>query len=409
MSSSAPRSIPLGAVVASGGLWLLAVLAWPRVAGRAMPLDWYIGDLAMPLRVLSVGLAVAAVAALIAPRRIAAVLRRILPTRRHLVFGAVALLLSTVVGLAAGELLLRALHLPFTASWEPSEIAIGRFDPDLGWSYVPGTLAMQQVSDRLPPVPVRVGRFGARVPAAGPDRDPARPTVLLVGNSFTMGHGLTYEESLAGQLERQPGFPWQVANYAVQGYGTDQSLLQLRRHIASFDTRVVIYGYICDHLRRNANGDRRLMFPGGRFLGTKPLFRLDAHGEAVLAKRPIRYEDRADFRVLDLVRVALAHYGPVPNVELTRALIRQMAAVAAAHGASFAVLDWDMGNDTDPACRPGPFDGLGVPVVRPAGTAPPGWSTWTLPGDLHPDARAAHFAAKVLARALKGVASAPGR
>jgi hypothetical protein len=47
--------------------------------------------------------------------------------------------------------------------------------------------------------------------------------------------------------------------------------------------------------------------------------------------------------------------------------------------------------------------------VRPAGTAPPGWSTWTLPGDLHPDARAAHFAAKVLARALKGVASAPGR
>jgi hypothetical protein len=50
-----------------------------------------------------------------------------------------------------------------------------------------------------------------------------------------------------------------------------------------------------------------------------------------------------------------------------------------------------------------------VPVVRPAGTAPPGWSTWTLPGDLHPDARAAHFAAEVLAQAILDLQAAANR
>jgi hypothetical protein len=84
-----------------------------------------------------------------------------------------------------------------------------------------------------------------------------------------------------------------------------------------------------------------------------------------------------------------------------------MALDAGARGASFAVLDWDMGNDTDRACRPRPFEGLGVRVVRPADTAPEGWSTWTLPGDPHPDARAARFAAETLARAIEDAAARP--
>jgi hypothetical protein len=83
-----------------------------------------------------------------------------------------------------------------------------------------------------------------------------------------------------------------------------------------------------------------------------------------------------------------------------------MASDAAARRASFVVLDWDMENDTDRACRSRPFEGLGVRVVRPADTAPAGWSTWTLPGDLHPDARAARFAAKTLADAI-GLAASP--
>jgi hypothetical protein len=409
MSPFTRSAVSIRSVVASGGLWLLAVLCWPDMAQMAVPLDWYIGDLRPVLRAISVSFALAAALVLVMHSRVDALWRRIVVSRRQVVFSLMALLLSTVVGLSAGELTLRALHLPFSANWEPSENAVGRFDPELGWSYAPNASDVQRVGAAIPPVPVRIGRHGARVPATGGDREPGRPTVLLVGNSFTMGHGLTYEDSLAGQLERQPDFPWQVANFAVQGYGTDQSLLQLRRHIERFDTRVVVYGYICDHLRRNATADRRLLFPGGRFLGTKPLFRLDESGDPILVERPVRYEDRRSLRILDLLRVAVVHYGPVPGLDLTRALVRQMALTAAARGARFAVLDWDMENDTDPTCRAHPFAGLGVRVVRPADTAPPGWSTWTLPGDLHPDARATHFAAETLARAIKDVLPVSGR
>jgi hypothetical protein len=409
MSPSERRSIPVRAAVASDALWLLAILCWPDVAAMAVPLDWYLGDLRPALRAMSVGCALGAVATLIARARVDALLRSAFPSRRYAAFSAAALLLSIVVCLAAGELALRALHLPFSASWEPSENAIGRFDAELGWSYAPNTSGVQRAGSDERPVPVAIDGHGARVPGARRDLVPGRPTLLLVGGSFTMGHGLTYEESLAGQLERVPDFPLQVANFAVQGYGTDQSLLQLRRHIASFDTRGVVYGYICDHVRRNATADRRLMYPGGRFLGTKPLFRLDGRGDPVLVDRPVRYEDRAQFRILDLIRIALVHYGPIPRLDLTRALVRQMALDAGARGIPFAVLDWDMDSSTDPACHAHPFADLGVRVIRPADTAPPGWSTWTLPGDLHPDARATHFAAETLARAIQDVSSSSGR
>ena len=77
--------------------------------------------------------------------------------------------------------------------------------------------------------------------------------MLFVGGSFTMGHGVQYEDTFVGQVEAMPQFPYQAVNLGVQGFGTDQSLLLLKRHFNKFNTIAVVYTFIEDHIVRNAN------------------------------------------------------------------------------------------------------------------------------------------------------------
>jgi hypothetical protein len=387
--------------VVSGCLFLLAIALWPDVLGRMVTLDWHIGDLRPALRLLSIASGGCAAAAVLESRRVAAIARAVCPSYRHLWFGVLTLSLTTVACAGLGEFALAMFDLPFRQNWVPSENAVATFDPELGWSYIANHAGVQRFGSDSRPVDMIFDEFGARVARAGDRHDRRRPSLLLVGCSFTMGHGLTHEESIAGQLERLPGFPLQVVNLAVQGYGTDQALLQLRRYMDHFNTRVVVYGFLCDHVRRNANRDRRLLYPGGRFLGTKPRFQLDKDGALVQTDWPERYGRRTGFRLVDLARVVLTAYGPRETLGVTRALVREMADQAAARGASFVVLNWNLGDRGNELCGPRPFDGLSIQVVRLADDAPEGWSEWTLPGDLHPDARSTKYAAEVLFNVIR--------
>src|SRR5204862_1895735 len=101
--------------------------------------------------------------------------------------------------------------------------------------------------------------IGARVRAPGVTPAPAAPTVLLVGDSLTMGHGVVFDDTFAGRLEAMADFPYQVVDLGVQAFGTDQSLLMLIRHIRRFNTKVVVYTFIDDPLLRNATDDRRVL------------------------------------------------------------------------------------------------------------------------------------------------------
>jgi len=311
-----------------------------------------------------------------------------------------AVAFGTIFALGLAELVLVIFDRPFRQSWEPSENVVARFDPELGWSYIPNAAGIQRVSDSSPSVEVAFDEFGARVARPGDRHDPTRPSLLLVGCSFTMGHGLTFTESLGGHLRNIPGFPLQVVNLAVQGYGTDQALLQLRRHMANFNVKVVVYGFLCDHARRNANHDRRLLHPGGRFLSTKPRFQLAANGELVQTHRPEPYDGRNGSRMFDLVRIVWTRYAPQPPMDLTRALVRDMAEFATSSGASFIVLDWT-GRDETADCGRMAVEDLGIPIVRLADRAPEGWAEWTLPSDLHPDTRMTRYAAERLHDAIK--------
>lgn len=305
---------------------------------------------------------------------------------------------SLVAAFGLAEWGLRRAEIPFHTTWIPSETAIARFDPLLGWSYRPDLEGVQRHGEHLRPVVTDGHGLRVRSPADLPD--PAAPTLLLAGGSIAFGHGLSWEESLAGRLEKRLGL--QVANLGVQAYGTDQALLALERHHPRFERVVaVVYVFIDDHVLRNGVADRRLLIPFGRFTGTKPRFELGPAGRPRLASAPVRYEEYVHSWLVDLVRLrlggALGAFPPRPT-ELTGALVAEMGRIAGFRGARFVVVHWRSGSEPERAFLRQP----GAEVVDAGADPPPGWDRMTIPGDGHPDAHAHDHVAGLLAAVLAG-------
>jgi hypothetical protein len=197
-------------------------------------------------------------------------------------------LLSLGLSLIVAEGLMRLLHVQFHAKWPSVEHGLARFDPELGWSYHPSRSVTQEFGEEHRNVPMYFDDRGRRVRKPGDRANRSAPTVLFTGDSFLFGHGVTYDESFVGRLASLPDFPWQVVNCGVQGYGTDQSLLLLKRQFNNFETKVVVYTFIPDHVYRNEYYDRRILNPRSLFVGTKPLFALKPDGSLYLAKTPVK-------------------------------------------------------------------------------------------------------------------------
>lgn len=120
-----------------------------------------------------------------------------------------------------------------------------RDDPEIG--YAPQATFATRIRYGLESFDVFTDDRGARVGSAG-TRSPDRVDVLSLGCSFAWGFGIEDEETYARLLERQTGLT--VANLGVSGYGTVGSLLFYKKN-QDLKPRLVIYGVISDHLRRN--------------------------------------------------------------------------------------------------------------------------------------------------------------
>jgi hypothetical protein len=333
---------------------------------------------------------------------------RLLPSRRRRIFALAACLLAAILFLSGAELALRMLDYPFRTRWIPSENALARFDPDLGWSYIPDRSVTQRFGSYGRPVAMHFNDIGARVGEPGRRFDPALPTVVFVGDSYTFGHGVTYEESFVGQFEKNSGLPYQVVNLGVQGYGTDQALLILKRHSRDFNIKAVVYAFLLDHVRRNDNADRRLIFPGAKFLGTKPRFALRRDGKLEEVESPRRYEEMSQIRIWQLLQLAWAKYGPGPSMDLTRALVEEMKEEVESHGATFIMVLWTNRHAMPPGQLSGElFPGIRLNVIDTGAGAPADWDSYHIPGEYHPDARAHARVAALLAEKFRELGLAP--
>jgi hypothetical protein len=326
---------------------------------------------------------------------------RVFPTRREFCIAVVIILFSLSVGLIAMEGLARVLQLPFRVKWTASETPLARFDPELGWSYIPNQSVTQEFGLDHRKVVMNFDDLGCRVANLGDRADRSAPTALFVGDSIPFGHGVAYEDSFVGRLASRPDFPLQVVNLGVQAYGTDQSLLLLKRQFKRFNTKLVVFVFTANQIGRNEVYDRRIQFPDGLFLGTKPMFALKRDGSLYLAKTAVEFNRYSYSHLWAALKVMHTRWGPKPDIRLTRALIQEMKRYVESNGARFVVVDWYDDQDF-------PW-GLDVDLIRVGASLPPEWSDWIIPGETHPDARANLYASEFIAKELKSILTKQGR
>jgi hypothetical protein len=405
-STSEIRAQPSAPLFTLSGMLLpflllaLSLLVSPRFLESHISLEWRLGNIRGPAYALQALLVGAAAVSMLLRRRISARLATIFPSRRQLVLALVTGTMSVMLTLGVVETACRLLDVPVRYRVPRAEDVMATFDDELGWAYIPNRSVVSSFG--VPPrrIPTHFDDIGARVRAPGVTHDPAAPTVLLVGDSLTMGHGVVFDETFAGRLEAMADFPYQVVNLGVQAFGTDQSLLMLMRHVRRFNTKVVVYTFIDDHVVRNATDDRRVLQVNAYVVGTKPLFGVRPDGTLYLRKAPHRLADHHSTpRLWEFLQIAWNRLGPRPSIPLTRALVQEMRRVSEANGAAFLLISWS-GQEMRPGLGASIFDSMNLDILDTAADAPADWRHWTIPGDGHPDARAHARVAQLLYQRL---------
>jgi hypothetical protein len=145
--------------------------------------------------------------------------------------------------------------------------------PTRGWALKPGVRDLQVFGDKL----LSSNSRGLRGRREYADEKPAGVTrVLVFGDSFTFGEGVSDDETYAHVLEELlPGV--EVLNFGVHGYGHDQMLLYLEDEAARYHPDVVILGFLSLDMDRSLVDFRDFAKP--RFVLRQG--RLELHGVPV--------------------------------------------------------------------------------------------------------------------------------
>lgn len=288
---------------------------------------------------------------------------------------ALEIFVAIVLALGASDLLLRYVHLRpvewLSADQEPRREP----DPGLGWTWVPGRTGHKTIGGRV--IDYAIDAAGYRVQRLDKPVDLTRPTVIFIGESVMFGEGLTWEESIPAQVGAILGM--QTANLAVHGYGNDQAYMRLKAELPRFRQPVAVVSlFMTDLFGRNLDQDRPHLGPGLVWLPPENRSRV-----ASLAKLIVPY--RAD-KTVDR------------GVTVTQEVFRATNELARAHGATsiLAVLQFGNEDQQEQALRHRILDDAGLPYLFIEID-----SSWRLPWDRHPNARAARAIANAIAARLQ--------
>jgi hypothetical protein len=294
--------------------------------------------------------------------------------------GILRIAFACVLALGTVELILRV-HPLYPHDADPLEIEPRRqTDLLLGWKFIPSRSVIAREGTRA--VPYSFDAAGYRVPASDAKVDVARPTLIFTGESIMTGFGLTWKETIPAQVGALLGI--QSANMAVSDYSNDQSYLRLAAELPRFHKPVAVVTLFMPSLfDRNLLTNRPRLGPGLAWQPPEQSWRL-----AALLHWLIPYRSTA---TID------------EGIVRTRNSLGALVHLACARGAQPLIVVPQFGQATpvEEALQRRILDQAGLPYVRvrfdPA---------WHLPGDAHPDARAARVIAAAVAARLNGAASA---
>ena len=125
------------------------------------------------------------------------------------------------------------------------------------------------------------GQFGNRKGAEYSAKDVFQLKVF--GDSFAFGAGMNDLETFEALIEEQTG--WEVLNYGVVGYGTDQALLKYVDN--DIRTKYTVLTVLDENIERNVTMCRGLL-TGTLGLLPKPRFEATADGSMTLRENPLK-------------------------------------------------------------------------------------------------------------------------
>src|SRR5256885_9154769 len=297
---------------------------------------------------------------------------------------ALQIILAILLAFPATEFVLRMRHRRVAMAEEyPAEVEPSRqLDSRLGWVFVPSRTGHQRVGNRT--VEYAIDAAGYRVRSVAESVDPDRPTIVFSGESIMVGERLTWDESIPAQTGAILGL--QSANVAVSGFANDQAYLRLQAELSHFRRPVAVVTLFAPLLfDRNLNDDRPHLGPGLVWLTAVHRWRL-----ATIFKflAPYRSDEAIE-----------------RGVSVTREVLRSTIELARARGAVpiIVVPQFIPEEDEEREIRNRVLDEAGLPYV---------WvqldASWRVPGDPHPDARAAHAIAVAIADKLFAAGVSPG-
>lgn len=78
-----------------------------------------------------------------------------------------------------------------------------------------------------------------------------KPRLMIVGDSYSFGHGISNEETFAHVLNKVHMPDWQVMNLSVSATGTDQNYLMYEHYGEKFNPDIVLLGFYVLDFNRN--------------------------------------------------------------------------------------------------------------------------------------------------------------
>ena len=294
---------------------------------------------------------------------------------RELIAGSARMLLAIALALATSELVLRHTFPGAAAEGPIDEEPLRRPDPKFGWVFVPGRSGHERVAGR--DIEYAIDAWGYRVRSSDMPVDRERPAILFAGESIMAGLGLTWDESIPAQVGAL--LNTESVNMAVFGYANDQAYLRLAADLPHFREPVAAVSLFTPSLFvRNLDDDRPHLGPGLVWRPGIRRWRLNA-----LLNFLVPYHSGAEIE---------------RGIRATRAVLVATADLARMYHAVPLVVVPEFGPEepVEEMLRHRILDEAGIDYVRVP--LDPGWR---LPGDFHPDPRAAHAIAAAIATRLQ--------
>jgi hypothetical protein len=282
---------------------------------------------------------------------------------------------AIVLAFAVSEFVLSELHARASEQEPLGQEPRRRLDARLGWTFVPSRAARHLENGRE--VEYAFDDHGYRVRRLDDAIDFDRPTLVFTGESIIVGEGLTWDESVPAQVGATLGM--QSANLAVSAYATDQAYMRLQAELPRFHRPAAVVIVFSPNLfDRNMDSDRPHLGPG------------------LVWQPPVKR-----WRLLEVIRLLVRYRKPETidrGIAITREILHATIELARSRGATPLVVVPQFVPELpeEERLRHRVLDDSGLPVVRVELNA-----SWRIPGDRHPDARAAHAIAEAIAARLR--------